>query len=95
MLMFILKVAVMLLYYFLSGGEHPFGKGPWCEGNILRGEYNLGPGRVQDVLAKDLIERMINEDPEKRPTVEECLDHPYFWTNEKYKIFSIMHTVFY
>ena len=73
----------MLLYSILSGGHHPFGKlGPRCEVNILDGNYNLD--RVQDVLAKDLIERMIHEDPEKRPTVEECLDHPYFWTNEKY-----------
>ena len=93
MFTFIVKVAGMVVYFILSGGEHPFGQGPWCEVHILEGKYNLD--HVQDVLAKDLIERMINEDPEKRPTVEECLDHPYFWTNEKYKIFSIMHTVFY
>ena len=80
--MLILKVAGMLIYYFLSGGEHPFGQEPRCQVNILDGKYNLG--RVQDVLAKDLIERMINADPEKRPRVEECLDHPYFWTNERY-----------
>ena len=82
MFMFILKVAGMLLYYILSGGEHPFGKGPRCETNILDGKYNLD--HVQDVVAKDLIEMMINEDPKKRPTVEECFAHPYFWTNKKY-----------
>ena len=73
----------MLLYCILSGGDHPFGKDPWCEGNIVKGEYKLD--HVQDVVAKDLIERMINADPEKRPRVQECLDHPYFWTNEQYE----------
>ena len=71
----------MLVYYILSGGEHPFGKGPRGEVNILDGNYNLH--HVQDVAAKDLIERMINEDPRKRPTVKECLAHPFFWSNER------------
>ena len=56
--MLILKVAGMLIYYILSGGHHPFGKGVRCEGNILDGKYNLQ--EVQDVVAKDLVEQMIN-----------------------------------
>ena len=80
--MFTLKVSGMLLYYILSGGHHPFGTSARCQGNILDGKYKLD--RVQDVVTKDLIERMINEDPKKRPRVEECLDHPYFWDKERY-----------
>ena len=72
----------MLIYYILSGGHHPFGKGARCEGNILDGFYNLD--QIQDVVAKDLIEQMINEDPKKRPNVEACLAHPFFWLNERY-----------
>ena len=81
LIILILKVTGMLVYYILSGSKHPFGKGPRCEANILDGNYSLHD--VQDVLAKDLIEWMINEDPTKRPTVEQCLAHPFFWSNER------------
>ncbi|KAM9406578.1 uncharacterized protein ACWYII_026995 isoform 3-T14 [Salvelinus alpinus] len=76
-----IQVVGMLTYYILSGGHHPFGRGPRCESNILDGQYNLD--NVVDEVAKDLIEWMINEDPKKRPTVEETLDHPYFWDEER------------
>uniref|UniRef100_A0A4W5KYF3 Protein kinase domain-containing protein n=1 Tax=Hucho hucho TaxID=62062 RepID=A0A4W5KYF3_9TELE len=76
-----IQVVGMLTYYVLSGGHHPFGRGPRCESNILDGKYNLD--NVVDEVAKDLIEWMINEDPKKRPTVEETLDHPYFWVEER------------
>ena len=72
----------MLIYYILSRRHHPFGEGPRCESNILDGKYNLD--HVQDAVAKDLIERMINEVPSKRPTAEECLAHPFFWSNKRY-----------
>lgn len=81
----------MLIYYVLSGGYHPFfpeGKDPFvinksfrCESNICEGIYSLN--KVDDVVARDLIEWMINKEPEKRPKVEECLSHPFFWTNTK------------
>ncbi|XP_076580477.1 serine/threonine-protein kinase/endoribonuclease IRE1-like isoform X1 [Chaetodon auriga] len=78
-----IQVAGMLIYFVLSGGHHPFsGKVPAkCECNILRGKYSLH--HVQDVVAKDLIEWMINEDPKNRPKVEECLSHPFFWNPER------------
>ncbi|XP_036813976.1 uncharacterized protein LOC118942940 isoform X1 [Oncorhynchus mykiss] len=78
-----IQVVGMLIYYILSGGHHPFGRGPRCESNILDGNYNLD--HVVDEVTNDLIEWMINEDPKKRPTVEETLDHPYFW-DEKRKV---------
>ncbi|XP_078147740.1 uncharacterized protein LOC139932716 isoform X2 [Centroberyx gerrardi] len=75
-----IQVAGMLIYYILSGGHHPFGKSYKCEYNIDEENYSLE--HVQDVVAKDLIEDMINGEPKKRPTVEECLAHPFFWSNE-------------
>uniref|UniRef100_A0A3Q4G4W6 Serine/threonine-protein kinase/endoribonuclease IRE1-like n=1 Tax=Neolamprologus brichardi TaxID=32507 RepID=A0A3Q4G4W6_NEOBR len=75
------SVAGMLVYYILSGGHHPFGKSFECEFNIHKGKYSLD--HVQDVVAKDLIEWMINKEPKYRPKVEECLNHPFFWTSEK------------
>ncbi|XP_039655113.1 sensor for unfolded proteins in the ER ire1-like [Perca fluviatilis] len=76
------QVAGMLSYYILSGGHHPFGdKSYKCEGNIYEGKYTLD--HVEDVVAKDLIEWMINKEPMNRPKVEECLRHPFFWTPER------------
>ncbi|XP_019203152.1 uncharacterized protein LOC102081836 [Oreochromis niloticus] len=76
-----IQVAGMLIYYILSGGHHPFGKSFECEFNIHKGNYSLD--HVLDVVAKDLIEWMINKEPKYRPKVEECLNHPFFWTSEK------------
>ncbi|XP_034531971.1 uncharacterized protein LOC117807041 isoform X1 [Notolabrus celidotus] len=77
-----IQVAGMLIYYILSGGHHPFGDEDYdCEYNIVKGIYNLD--HVQDVVAKDLIEWMINEEPRQRPKVEECLSHPFFWGQQK------------
>ncbi|XP_059211441.1 uncharacterized protein LOC131990069 [Centropristis striata] len=77
-----IQVAGMVIYYILSGRHHPFGDKPYeCEYNIHKGNYSLD--HVQDVVAKDLIEGMINEEPKKRPKVEECLKHPFFWTTDR------------
>ncbi|XP_006804217.1 serine/threonine-protein kinase/endoribonuclease ire-1-like [Neolamprologus brichardi] len=83
-----IQVAGMLIYYILSGGHHPFAdldfKSFKCESNIYDGKYSLD--HVQDVVAKDLIEWMINKEPKDRPKVEECLNHPFFWTpKEKFE----------
>nr|XP_033945972.1 serine/threonine-protein kinase ppk4-like [Pseudochaenichthys georgianus] len=73
-----IQVAGMVIYYVLSGGHHPFGDISYeCENNIVKGNYTLE--HVQDVLEKDLIERMIDAEPKNRPKVEECLNHPFFW----------------
>ena len=72
----------MLIYYILSGGHHPFGDKPFeCEYNIHEGLYKLD--HVEDLVAKELIEWMISKEPENRPTVEECLSHPFFWTTDR------------
>nr|XP_043877670.1 probable WRKY transcription factor 19 isoform X2 [Solea senegalensis] len=77
-----IQVAGMLIYYILSGGRHPFGVTYERVHNIHKGNYKLD--HVQDVVAKDLIEWMINKEPEKRPKVEECLNHPFFWTTKNH-----------
>ncbi|XP_029108110.1 uncharacterized protein LOC108938732 isoform X1 [Scleropages formosus] len=76
-----IQVAGMLIYYMLSGGHHPFGKGALCEANIFQGNYCLD--QVEDEVAKDLIEWMIQKDPNKRPRIDETLAHPYFWEPEQ------------
>lgn len=78
-----LKVAGMLLYYILSDGRHPFegSKSFQLESNIHEGKYSLDD--VKDVVAKDLIEWMINKEPTERPQVKQCLSHPFFWGKER------------
>ncbi|XP_070785861.1 serine/threonine-protein kinase/endoribonuclease IRE1-like [Enoplosus armatus] len=77
-----IQVAGMLIYYILSGGHHPFcDKYYECVYNILQGRYSLVD--VQDVMATDLIECMIDKEPKNRPQVEECLSHPFFWTTDR------------
>ncbi|XP_051744300.1 serine/threonine-protein kinase/endoribonuclease IRE1-like isoform X5 [Ctenopharyngodon idella] len=71
-----IQVAGMLVYYILSDGKHPFGDMD-REGNIKIGKYTLE--HVQDIVAKDLIEWMINKEPAERLTIDEVLRHPYFW----------------
>lgn len=71
----------MLTYYILSDGKHPFGDGIWCVMNILKGEYSLED--IKDIAAKDLIEWMINKEPDKRPTIDKVLNHPYFWDDKR------------
>ncbi|XP_027894400.1 serine/threonine-protein kinase/endoribonuclease IRE1 isoform X2 [Xiphophorus couchianus] len=73
------QVAGMLMYYILSGGKHPFNisRSFQLESNIDEGKYSLDD--VQDVVAKDLIEWMINKEPTDRPRVEQCLSHSFFW----------------
>ncbi|XP_072543910.1 uncharacterized protein [Salminus brasiliensis] len=71
----------MLVYYILSKGHHPFGKGVRCENNILDGKYSLE--HLKDDMSKDLVEWMIKDNLSERPKVEETLAHPFFWTDEK------------
>lgn len=38
---------------------------------------------VEDVIARELIEKMIATDPQKRPSAKHVLKHPFFWSLEK------------
>uniref|UniRef100_A0A8C3EBB3 Serine/threonine-protein kinase/endoribonuclease IRE1 n=1 Tax=Corvus moneduloides TaxID=1196302 RepID=A0A8C3EBB3_CORMO len=75
-----------VFYYVVSEGGHPFGKSLQRQANILLGAYSLealDAGRHEDIVAHDLIEQMINMDPQKRPSASCVLKHPFFWSLEK------------
>ncbi|NXJ44854.1 ERN1 endoribonuclease, partial [Spizaetus tyrannus] len=75
-----------VFYYVVSEGSHPFGKSLQRQANILLGAYSLeslNAGRHEDIVARDLIEQMINMDPQKRPSASCVLKHPFFWSLEK------------
>ncbi|KAK2863213.1 hypothetical protein Q5P01_002746 [Channa striata] len=52
-----------------------------CMDNIYKKHTTLDD--IGDILAKDLIEQMINEKQQCGTTVEDCLNHPYFWSEER------------
>ncbi|XP_066517792.1 serine/threonine-protein kinase/endoribonuclease IRE1 isoform X2 [Hoplias malabaricus] len=75
-----------VFYYTVSRGQHPFGDTLRRQANILSGAYNLEHFMEdihEDVIGKDLIERMISPDPESRPSTASILKHPFFWSPEK------------
>ncbi|KAI4900566.1 hypothetical protein NFI96_026756, partial [Prochilodus magdalenae] len=75
-----------VFYYVVSQGSHPFGKSLQRQANILLGAYSLTllePDRHEDIVAMNLIEQMLSMEPEKRPSAERVLKHPFFWTLEK------------
>ncbi|EPX74891.1 IRE protein kinase Ire1 [Schizosaccharomyces octosporus yFS286] len=75
-----------IFYFTLSGGKHPFGNQYECESNILKGEYDLedlGLMGEYGTLAVDLISKMISFSPKDRPTIENVVNHPLFWSYSK------------
>ncbi|KAM3865151.1 serine/threonine-protein kinase/endoribonuclease IRE1 [Diretmus argenteus] len=79
-----------VFYYVVSRGKHPFGNALRRQLNILAGEYTLChfvEDVHDDVIARDLIERMISAEPELRPSTSCVLKHPFFWSPEKQLLF--------
>uniref|UniRef100_A0A8C9VF40 Serine/threonine-protein kinase/endoribonuclease IRE1 n=1 Tax=Scleropages formosus TaxID=113540 RepID=A0A8C9VF40_SCLFO len=75
-----------VFYYVVSEGCHPFGKSLQRQANILLGAYSLDllqPDKHEDIVAADLILQMLSMEPQKRPSAESVLKHPFFWSLEK------------
>nr|XP_033816601.1 serine/threonine-protein kinase/endoribonuclease IRE1 isoform X2 [Geotrypetes seraphini] len=75
-----------MFYYVVSEGSHPFGKSLQRQANILLGSYSLdclNLDKHEDIVSHELIEQMINMDPQKRPSAKCVLKHPFFWNLEK------------
>ncbi|XP_076846149.1 serine/threonine-protein kinase/endoribonuclease IRE1 [Brachyhypopomus gauderio] len=75
-----------VFYYVVSRGHHPFGDTLRRQANILTGVCSLEHFMEdvhEDVIGRDLIERMISAEPESRPSTSSILKHPFFWSPEK------------
>lgn len=72
-----------IMYYVLSGGQHPFGNDVYRrQANIQNEDYDLSSlsEPTQDnVLAVALVCETVRK-PIERPTAESVHLHPYFWT---------------
>ncbi|KAK0261874.1 bifunctional endoribonuclease/protein kinase ire1 [Friedmanniomyces endolithicus] len=78
-----------LFFWVLTNGEHPYEDDTGWTGlrelNIKRNKKNMAVlERWQDAYEPtQLIEWMLEPQPENRPTALQVLTHPFFWTAEK------------
>jgi serine/threonine protein kinase len=69
-----------IFYSTLVPGSHPFGEWYEREANIMHNRPNLEPLKSLSIEGYHLIAAMIQYNPRVRPTSEQVLQHPYFWT---------------
>ncbi|XP_078273922.1 serine/threonine-protein kinase/endoribonuclease IRE1 isoform X2 [Rhinoraja longicauda] len=75
-----------VFYYVVSEGKHPFGESFRRQSNISIGRYTLEHFEQEtheNIVGKNLIEQMISDHPQQRPSTQCVLKHPFFWTKEK------------
>ncbi|XP_053410458.1 serine/threonine-protein kinase/endoribonuclease IRE2 isoform X2 [Nycticebus coucang] len=75
-----------VFYYVLSNGSHPFGESLYRQANILAGApclVHLEEEAHDKVIARDLVEAMLSPRPQARPSVQQMLAHPFFWSRAK------------
>ncbi|KAJ7560303.1 hypothetical protein O6H91_04G123100 [Diphasiastrum complanatum] len=71
-----------LLFFCVTGGEHPFGAQFERDRNIICGKADLF-AIEQFPEATHLIALLLERDPEKRPSAAEIYPHPFFWSSEE------------
>lgn len=72
-----------VFFYTLTLGYHPFGDFFEREKNILNGTPKALDRITGLGEAHDLIRQMLQKEPEKRPTLRGCQEHPFFWSAER------------
>ena len=72
-----------IVSYVLTHGQHPFGNAPFGrDGNIAAGTPNLEDLEALGLPeATDIVQKMIDPIAANRPTADEALHHPFFWTS--------------
>ncbi|XP_023607245.1 serine/threonine-protein kinase/endoribonuclease IRE2 [Myotis lucifugus] len=75
-----------VFYYVLSSGSHPFGENLYRQANILAGApclAHLEEEAHDKVAARSLVEAMLSPQPQARPSAQQVLAHPFFWSRAK------------
>lgn len=72
-----------VVFFVLTGGKHPFGVNSITrDGNILSNDVDMEPlEKLELPEAVDIVSKMIHPDASERPTAEQALAHPFFWTD--------------
>ncbi|KAJ7535590.1 hypothetical protein O6H91_12G039500 [Diphasiastrum complanatum] len=71
-----------MLFFCISGGQHPFGSRLDRDGNIVLGKVDLfAIDHMPE--ATHLIASLLEKDAKKRPSALEVKCHPFFWSVEK------------
>lgn len=70
-----------VLFFCVTGGEHPFGDRFERDKNIIKNHMDLF--LVENIPeALELFSRLLHPDPQMRPKALEVLHHPFFWESE-------------
>ncbi|PRQ19336.1 putative protein kinase IRE1 family [Rosa chinensis] len=70
-----------LLFFCLTGGKHPYGDSIERDVNIVNDRKDLF--LVENIPeAMDLFTRLLDPNPDMRPTAVDVLHHPFFWSSE-------------
>ena len=73
-----------LFYYVFSRGKHPFGDSLERQSNIIKNIYDLSDLDEEENVGKlALIQSMISNDPNDRPSIPMVLNYPIFWSKSK------------
>ncbi|XP_066145243.1 uncharacterized protein [Euwallacea fornicatus] len=80
-----IQVAGMLIYFIVSGGEHPFGSDiTTILKNLEKASFVLPPARdAKNQILADLVSWMLMYEPNDRPHIKQVLSHVLFWSNER------------
>lgn len=80
-----------VFYYCITGGKHPFGDNGFArQGNIVEGKWSLdhlNEEEMDGLMSRHVIAQMIQAQPERRPSAECVLVHPYFWDHARHLSF--------
>jgi len=69
-----------VFFYVVSNGFHPFGDAFEREKNIME-DNPVNLDRIRNYPeAQDLIGQMVRHNPQSRPNIEECMEHPLLWS---------------
>ncbi len=71
--------AGLVFCYLLSGGQHAFGSKLVRESNIVTNKLQVDRSLLSEE-AEDLLKLMLKMKAKKRPSAEQVLKHPLFWT---------------
>ncbi|XP_046855512.1 putative ribosomal protein S6 kinase alpha-1 [Xenia sp. Carnegie-2017] len=74
--------AGMVAYYVATKGKHPFGIESHRLNNMLNGNP-VGLDEIKDETLKDLLSWMLKLQPEKRPSANEAMKHPFLMSDDE------------